>query len=82
MHTLFLLLISLPRRQMIVRFENSWRGCCATGLFEMSYLCNQWSHVTCPDADKYVFWDSFHPTQKMNRILARHAVDTYMRSFM
>ncbi|XP_039142398.1 GDSL esterase/lipase At4g26790 [Dioscorea cayenensis subsp. rotundata] len=63
-------------------FENSRRGCCATGLFEMSYLCNQWSHATCPDADKYVFWDSFHPTQKMNRIMAQYAVDTYMRFFI
>lgn len=37
-------------------------GCCGTGLLETSFLCNPKTFV-CPDASKYVFWDSIHPTQ-------------------
>ncbi|XP_077251182.1 GDSL esterase/lipase At5g45960-like [Tasmannia lanceolata] len=44
-------------------FEDSVDGCCGTGLFEASFLCNPTSLV-CPDASKYVFWDSIHPTEK------------------
>ncbi|XP_047313029.1 GDSL esterase/lipase At5g45960-like [Impatiens glandulifera] len=38
-------------------------GCCGTGLLETSLLCNQGSYV-CPDASKFMFWDSIHPTEK------------------
>ncbi|CAN6478134.1 unnamed protein product [Victoria cruziana] len=50
-------------------------GCCSTGLLEMGYLCNKFSPYTCDDADKYIFWDAFHPTEKMNRIFAHHLVN-------
>lgn len=51
-------------------FDVAQRACCATGLYEMSYMCNEQDLFTCPDASKYVFWDSFHPTEKTNQILA------------
>ncbi|KAK6917638.1 GDSL lipase/esterase [Dillenia turbinata] len=38
-------------------------GCCGTGLIETSVLCNP-SSILCPDASKYVFFDSVHPSQK------------------
>ncbi|KDP21038.1 hypothetical protein JCGZ_21509 [Jatropha curcas] len=37
-------------------------GCCGTGYLEAGILCNPESFV-CPDASKYVFWDSIHPTE-------------------
>ncbi|KAL0904579.1 hypothetical protein M5K25_026706 [Dendrobium thyrsiflorum] len=55
-------------------FENVGEGCCATGKFELGYLCNKYNLYTCADADKYVFWDSFHPTQRVNRLLADHSL--------
>ncbi|XP_068645048.1 GDSL esterase/lipase At4g26790-like [Aristolochia californica] len=57
-------------------FENTADGCCATGEFELSYLCNKWSPFTCPDASKYVFWDAFHPTEKAYKIIADHVLKT------
>ncbi|PSS10198.1 GDSL esterase/lipase [Actinidia chinensis var. chinensis] len=39
------------------------KGCCGTGLFEASILCNPHSPV-CSDASQYVFWDAIHPTQE------------------
>ncbi|PIA53936.1 hypothetical protein AQUCO_00900480v1, partial [Aquilegia coerulea] len=53
-------------------FEKAALACCASGLFEMSYLCDQYNPLTCKDASKYVFWDSFHPTEKTNFIIADH----------
>ncbi|KAL6010303.1 hypothetical protein ACLOJK_000734 [Asimina triloba] len=63
-------------------FENVAEGCCATGMFEMGYLCNRLNPFTCTDANKYVFWDSFHPTQRMHEIVAAHAMNTSLAEFL
>ncbi|TVU32860.1 hypothetical protein EJB05_24622, partial [Eragrostis curvula] len=55
--------------------ENVEEGCCATGKFEMGYLCNADAPLTCDDADKYLFWDAFHPTEKVNRLMANHTLE-------
>ncbi|RCV22257.1 hypothetical protein SEVIR_4G215100v4 [Setaria viridis] len=55
--------------------ENVEEGCCATGKVEMSYLCNDKNPLTCEDAGKYFFWDSFHPTEKVNQFFAKKTLD-------
>ncbi|XP_010438695.1 PREDICTED: GDSL esterase/lipase At4g26790-like [Camelina sativa] len=55
-------------------FENVRSACCGTGYYEMSYLCDKMNPFTCSDASKYVFWDSFHPTEKTNAIVASHVL--------
>jgi phospholipase/lecithinase/hemolysin len=35
-----------------------------------SLLCNPKSPGTCPNATEYVFWDSVHPSQAANQVLA------------
>ncbi|KAK1326858.1 GDSL esterase/lipase [Acorus calamus] len=45
-------------------FEESRRGCCGTGLVEGAFLCNPTTPV-CPDASKFVFFDSVHGTEKV-----------------
>ncbi|KAJ9690562.1 hypothetical protein PVL29_012954 [Vitis rotundifolia] len=58
-------------------FEEVTNGCCGSGIVEASFLCNPNSYV-CPDASKYVFWDSIHPTEKTYYIVfkaLRHVVD-------
>ncbi|KAI3456882.1 hypothetical protein Pfo_013545 [Paulownia fortunei] len=62
-------------------FEQSAIACCGTGRFEMSYLCDEHNPFTCSDANKYVFWDSFHPTEKTNGIVANYAVRQYLAVF-
>lgn len=54
--------------------ENVEEGCCATGKFEMGLMCNEDSPLTCDDASKYLFWDAFHPTEKVNRLMANHTL--------
>lgn len=62
-------------------FENAAIACCASGMFEMGYMCNNFIPFTCRDANKYVFWDSFHPTEKTNGIVADHAVKNSLAIF-
>ncbi|CAH2077845.1 unnamed protein product [Thlaspi arvense] len=55
-------------------FENVRSACCGTGYYEMSYLCDKMNPFTCSDASKYVFWDSFHPTEKTSGIVASYVL--------
>ncbi|XP_059063262.1 GDSL esterase/lipase At5g03810 isoform X4 [Cryptomeria japonica] len=52
-------------------FVEGRRGCCGTGLVEASIFCNKFSIGTCANASKYVFWDSFHPSDRMSFLLAK-----------
>ncbi|KAF2301098.1 hypothetical protein GH714_020186 [Hevea brasiliensis] len=52
-------------------FVEAKRGCCGTGTIETTILlCNPKSPGTCPNATQYVFWDSVHPSQAANQVLA------------
>ncbi|KAK3231875.1 hypothetical protein Dsin_003756 [Dipteronia sinensis] len=51
-------------------FEVANKGCCGTGKIEAGiFMCNQWNLFTCTNVSKYVFWDSFHPTEKAYKVL-------------
>ncbi|THU45022.1 hypothetical protein C4D60_Mb02t13490 [Musa balbisiana] len=51
-------------------FFEARRACCGTGTIETSLLCNAASPGTCGNATGYVFWDSFHPSEAANSVLA------------
>ncbi|CAA7397440.1 unnamed protein product [Spirodela intermedia] len=61
--------MQLLRRPWQFGFEETTKGCCGTGLVELGVLCNPKS-VTCPDASKYLFWDSVHPSEKTYALIA------------
>ncbi|KAL8514783.1 hypothetical protein ACS0TY_013748 [Phlomoides rotata] len=62
-------------------FEVSEKGCCGTGNIEVTTLCNKYSG-TCADVSKYVFWDSYHPTEKTYRFLVDHIIQKYIKRFL
>ncbi|KAF7827386.1 GDSL esterase/lipase [Senna tora] len=62
-------------------FEVAEKACCSTGTFEMSYLCSDVNPHTCRDANKYVFWDAFHPSEKTNRIVANYLIQKLASNF-
>ncbi|XP_045827312.1 GDSL esterase/lipase At2g42990-like [Trifolium pratense] len=62
-------------------FEEAEKACCSTGTFEMSYLCSDKNPLTCKDANKYVFWDAFHPSEKTNRIASNHLIPKLLATF-
>ena len=64
-------------------FEDVGAGCCgATGRFEMGYMCNAASPLTCADAGKYAFWDAIHPTERLHRFIADRKMNTTLYEFL
>ncbi|VVA25608.1 PREDICTED: GDSL [Prunus dulcis] len=75
------ILLEIIQNPATFGFEDAETACCGTGLFEMSYMCNKITPFTCSDANKYVFWDSFHPTEKTNAIIADHVFRNCLAQF-
>ncbi|CAI9755820.1 unnamed protein product [Fraxinus pennsylvanica] len=73
-------LLDLIQRPQNYGFEVADRGCCGTGLIEVIILCNKFSE-TCPDDTKYVFWDSYHPSEKAYKVLLNQVIQKYVNSF-
>ncbi|KAJ8772642.1 hypothetical protein K2173_027819 [Erythroxylum novogranatense] len=63
-------------------FEFGDKGCCGTGEIESAVFCNQLNPHTCQDASKYVFWDSFHPTERTYRLLVSRLLQQYVNRFL
>ncbi|KAL5545977.1 hypothetical protein UlMin_005664 [Ulmus minor] len=63
-------LLDLIRQPADNGFFESRRACCGTGTIETSLLCNSRSIGTCSNATGYIFWDSFHPSEAANEVLA------------
>ncbi|KAE8057282.1 hypothetical protein FH972_013986 [Carpinus fangiana] len=57
------------------------KGCCGTGTIEVSVLCNQLDPHTCADDSKYVFFDSYHPTEATYKILVNQ-LKKYVNNFL
>ncbi|XP_047313022.1 GDSL esterase/lipase APG-like [Impatiens glandulifera] len=56
-------------------FAEARKGCCGTGTIETtSLLCHPKSVGTCRNATEYIFWDSVHPSQSTNQILAESLI--------
>ncbi|XP_018507969.1 GDSL esterase/lipase EXL3 isoform X2 [Pyrus x bretschneideri] len=74
-------LLSLIQNPTQYGFEVANKGCCGTGNIEVSVLCTRYSPGTCNDSSKYIFWDSYHPTEKTYEILVPLVFDTQIRKF-
>ncbi|CAH9067966.1 unnamed protein product [Cuscuta epithymum] len=61
-------------------FEVADKGCCGTGNVEVAVLCNKLL-PTCEDREKYLFWDSYHPTEKGYRTLVNKVIYKYIDEF-
>ncbi|KAJ3683628.1 hypothetical protein LUZ60_013855 [Juncus effusus] len=61
-------LITAPSKQGFVEAQ---RGCCVTGTSgKTSVLCKPELEGICSNATSYVFWDSVHPSEAANRVIA------------
>ncbi|KAJ6852109.1 GDSL esterase/lipase EXL3-like isoform X2 [Iris pallida] len=56
-------------------FQTSTQGCCGTGKLEVSVLCNSLTSAICANVSNYVFWDSYHPTEKAYQVLVNSLYD-------
>uniref|UniRef100_A0A2C9UTE9 GDSL esterase/lipase n=1 Tax=Manihot esculenta TaxID=3983 RepID=A0A2C9UTE9_MANES len=51
-------------------FVTSKVACCGQGLYNGIGTCTVFSSL-CSNRNEYVFWDSFHPTERANRIIVQ-----------
>lgn len=47
------------------------RGCCGLGKYKGQLPCLPVVGGLCPNRNKYIFWDPFHPTQAVNELIGR-----------
>ncbi|XP_014502571.1 GDSL esterase/lipase At2g04570 [Vigna radiata var. radiata] len=78
----YYIMLNIIRKPELYGFESTSVACCATGMFEMGYACSRGQMFSCTDASKYVFWDSFHPTEKTNSIVAKYMVLRVLYQFL
>ncbi|CAN4109928.1 unnamed protein product [Withania somnifera] len=76
------LLLQMITKPSSYGFQVASVACCGTGLFEMGYLCDKLSPLTCTDANKFVFWDAFHVTDKTNHIISDFLMERVFGQFL
>ncbi|GAU22636.1 hypothetical protein TSUD_234580, partial [Trifolium subterraneum] len=62
-------------------FDVADRGCCGTGDLEVGIFCNHYSSSICSNSSRYIFWDSFHPTQEAYNLLSSMVLDDKIKDF-
>ncbi|KAL0325905.1 UNVERIFIED_CONTAM: GDSL esterase/lipase EXL2 [Sesamum radiatum] len=70
--------LDLIRSPQKYGFKFSDKGCCGTGTIEVAFLCK----YTCSDVSDYVFWDSFHLTEKAYRLLVHQILKKSIRELL
>ncbi|XP_027341164.1 GDSL esterase/lipase At1g20120-like [Abrus precatorius] len=63
-------------------FEVEDSACCGIGNVELGPLCNPLNLKVCEDASKYVFWDSYHPTERAYNILVSEIIKKNIDKFV
>ncbi|CAK7346650.1 unnamed protein product [Dovyalis caffra] len=76
------LLLRLITAPSLYGFENAEVGCCGSGSFEMGILCTRDHPLTCTDANKYIFWDAFHLTDRTNQIVSAYLFKDLKSNFL
>ncbi|CAH2047315.1 unnamed protein product [Thlaspi arvense] len=71
----FLDMIQNPKK---FGFEVADKGCCGTGYLAVSYLCNSLNPFTCSNSSAYIFWDSYHPTEKAYQVIVDKLFSKYI----
>ncbi|KAJ4803198.1 GDSL esterase/lipase EXL3 [Rhynchospora pubera] len=70
-------ILDMAQRPSAYGFEVTDRGCCGTGIFEITLTCNRYTSEPCKDPSKFLFWDTFHLTEKGYTILISELVARY-----
>ncbi|CAL5403396.1 unnamed protein product [Camellia sinensis] len=78
----YCILLQIIKKPSFYGFDEAAVACCSTGMFEMGYACHRNNPFTCTDANKFVFWDSFHPTEKTNQLIVQYLFNTTLYQFL
>ncbi|CAJ2635816.1 unnamed protein product [Trifolium pratense] len=63
-------------------FENGDGSCCGIANLELGPLCSSFTLKVCLDTTQYVFWDSYHPTEKAYKILVHETLNNKADEFV
>ncbi|AQK65832.1 anther-specific proline-rich protein APG [Zea mays] len=75
---LYSVLADVVQRYQALGFKDGKDACCGYVGLAVGPLCNIGSR-TCPDPSKYVFWDSYHPTERAYKLMMDDFLTRYMR---
>ncbi|WVZ59084.1 hypothetical protein U9M48_009284 [Paspalum notatum var. saurae] len=70
-------LIDMIQRPDAYGFDVTNRGCCGTGVFEVTLMCNRYTAHACKDSSKFLFWDTYHLTERGYNLLMAQIVNRY-----
>ncbi|KAL6842388.1 hypothetical protein ACP4OV_027815 [Aristida adscensionis] len=70
-------LLDMIQRPDAYGFEVTNRGCCGTGVFEVTLTCNSYTAHTCSDPNKFLFWDTYHLTERGYNLLITQMINRY-----
>ncbi|CAN6323896.1 unnamed protein product [Urochloa humidicola] len=70
-------LLDMIQRPEAYGFEVTNRGCCGTGVFEVTLTCNRYTADACRDPTKFLFWDTYHLTQRGYDLLMEQIINRY-----
>uniref|UniRef100_A0A803R129 GDSL esterase/lipase EXL3 n=1 Tax=Cannabis sativa TaxID=3483 RepID=A0A803R129_CANSA len=74
-------LLTLIQNPATYGLEVANKGCCGTGNIEVSILCNPFTKQSCNDASTYLFWDSYHPSEKAYQLITHMVFDHKINNF-
>ncbi|KAF0929309.1 hypothetical protein E2562_019892 [Oryza meyeriana var. granulata] len=75
---LYSILSDVTHRYQALGFKNGRDACCGYIGLAASVLCN-FASPLCDEPSQYVFWDSYHPTEKAYKLIVDEVVNRYLR---
>jgi phospholipase/lecithinase/hemolysin len=75
---MYSILADLVQRYEALGFKNGKDACCGFIGLAAGPLCNIASRL-CNDPAKYVFWDSYHPSERAYKLMIDEFMARYMR---
>ncbi|XP_062213186.1 GDSL esterase/lipase EXL3-like [Phragmites australis] len=79
---IYRILDDLMERGQRYGFTETTKGCCGTGMIEVTGLCDSRFVSVCDDVSQHVFFDSYHPTEQAYRIIVNDIFDNYIQVIM
>ncbi|RCV42774.1 hypothetical protein SETIT_9G243000v2 [Setaria italica] len=70
-------LLDMIQRPGAYGFDVTNRGCCGTGVFEVTLTCNRYTAHACRDPSKFLFWDTYHLTERGYDLLMAQIINRY-----
>ncbi|KAG8095508.1 hypothetical protein GUJ93_ZPchr0012g20984 [Zizania palustris] len=74
---LYSIVSDVMHRYKALGFKNGRDACCGYIGLAASVLCN-FASPLCSDPPQYVFWDSYHPTERAYKLMVDEVVDRYL----